>query len=68
MVPAEGKAATEEAEPGPAAEDNTVGNGADADWDIMKLLPSSLGAPTAVGDPAAEVRPVDTEVTIHLGL
>ena len=66
VVPAEGKAATQEAEQGPAAEESTMGNGADADWDIMKLLPSSLGPPTTAGDAAAEVRPVDTEVTSWL--
>ena len=63
MAPAEGMVSIEEQQ-GAAAQQSTSSaiTDLDADFDIMKLLPSTLGDPTTAADMATEVLPLDKEV------
>lgn len=67
VAPAEGMALIEEQQ-GAAAQQSTSSAilDLDADFDIMKLLPSTLGDPTTAADAATEVLPLDKEVGAYL--
>lgn len=67
VAPAEGMASIEEQQ-GAAAQQSTSSAimDLDADFDIMKLLPSTLGDPTTAADAATEVLPLDKEVGAYL--
>ena len=67
MAPAEGMPFIEEQQ-GAAAQQSTSSAAADlnAAFDIMNLLPSTLGDPITAADAATEVLPLDKEVVSYL--
>ena len=65
--PPEGNMATEADQAGAAQQG--AGDGAEAAWDLMKLLPSTLGdllSGDAPGDPLLDAAPLDKQVRSEL--